>query len=113
MEKRMFGINRNVRVLSIRAHLMALAVCAIVPVLVLAAILAYVVIRAEQDALAEASIAKVRATMRAIDTAVLGHISALQMLAASSVADTRDLHRLQVNAPRILKSQRWWENIIV
>jgi len=97
----------------LRTNLVYLVVGIVVPLVALATVLGLLLVRREQDAFRLGAINRNRAFMSAVDTAVRGHISTLQALAAVSSLETGDVEAFRRDANRVLEGQPDWQSVVL
>ena len=88
----------------LRSHLLLLSAATAAPVLVLAVVVAFLVVRQERDTVRDAAVDRVVAIMSGIDAELRGSIATLRALAASAQLETGDLAAFHAEAMRILKA---------
>jgi signal transduction histidine kinase len=94
--------------MKLRSHLLLLSIATAAPVMVLAVVVAWVVVKQERDTIRDAAGDRVVAVMSAIDAELRGSITTLRALAASSYLETGDLHAFHAEGRRILSSHPDW-----
>ena len=99
--------------MKIRSHLLLLALGVIVPVLAFALAVAALLVRHEQEVFADATVARLRATMTAIDAQVHGHLTSLDALASLASLDERNFRRFHLQMGRILATQPGWLDMVL
>lgn len=99
--------------MKLRTNLVYLVVGTIVPVFLLATFLGFLLVKRERDAFRQGAINRNRAFMAAVDAALQGHISTLQVLASDSSLETNDFNKFLLEATRALKSQGDWQDVIL
>jgi len=97
----------------LRTNLLYLVVGTIVPLLILASILGFLLVDRERDAVRQGAINRNRAFMTAVDAALKGHISTLQALATVSSLDKDDIETFRQDAMRVLEAQSDWQSIVL
>ena len=102
-----------VRVPSLRSRLLWLAVASVVPLLVLAWVLAAGLVQHERDALRRAAQDRNRTFLSAVEEHVLGNVSTLEALGASGALERGDLAVFEREARRVLASQGEWRNVML
>jgi signal transduction histidine kinase/ActR/RegA family two-component response regulator len=101
------------RALTIRSHLLLLAIAAALPVLAFALIACLLLIDHDGETRKAGAMDRARAMMTAVDAELRGSIAALQALAASRALASDDLAGFQVSAARVLETQRTWLDVAV
>jgi signal transduction histidine kinase len=92
----------------LRSHLLLLSVATAAPVLALAVVVAFLVVKQERDTLRDGAFDRVVAVMSAIDAELRGSIATLRALAASGSLEKGDLAAFHAEATRILKAHPDW-----
>lgn len=106
-------LRQRLRQPSLRAHLIALVLLALVPVLVFAAGLMVVQARNERAAVEKGLLETTRALAVAVDREVDGWITTLQALAILRDLDARVLRRFHAQATRLLPTRPGWLAILL
>jgi signal transduction histidine kinase len=96
--------------MKLRSHLLLLSIATAAPVMVLAVVVAWVVVKQERDTVRDAAGDRVVAVVSAIDAELRGSIATLRALAASGHLQTGDLQGFHAEARRILSSHPDWLN---
>jgi signal transduction histidine kinase/ActR/RegA family two-component response regulator len=102
---------RGRRTLTIRSHLLLLAVAAVLPVLAFALFASVVLVEHDREMQQEGALHRARAMMTAVDAELRGATATLQALAASRTLDNDDLVSFHGAARRVLSSQPTWLNV--
>jgi signal transduction histidine kinase/ActR/RegA family two-component response regulator len=97
--------------MTIRAHLMLLAVGAVLPVLAFAILVSIVLVMQDRMTVERAATDRARAVMTAVDAELRGVITTLQAITASPALDAGDLAMFHAEAARILATQPNWLDI--
>src|SRR6187402_3910739 len=97
----------------LRSRLYLLVAGTVIPLALLAVVLGALIVEHERRNFEAHAMARNRAFMAAIDTALRGHITSLQALGANSRLAAGDLRGFHDEAQRVLKSQSDWENVIL
>jgi hypothetical protein len=92
----------------LRSHLLLLSVATAAPVLVLAVVVAFLVVKQERDTLRDGAVDRVVAVMSGIDAELRGSIATLRALAASANLEKGELAAFHSEAERILKAHPDW-----
>ena len=92
----------------LRSHLLLLSVATAAPVLALAVVIAFLVVKQERDTLRDGAVDRVVAVMSGIDAELRGSIATLRALAASANLEKGDLAAFHAEAARILKAHPDW-----
>jgi signal transduction histidine kinase/CheY-like chemotaxis protein len=103
----------NKLTMRIRSHLVLLALGIIIPVLAFALVLAWLLVRHEQAVFAEGAIARMRATMTAMDAQVEGHVTSLGAMGVSLSLDERNFRRFHDQMARVLGTQPGWYDVVL
>ena len=98
---------------SLRAHLLALVIAALAPLLIFAAAMVVLSARKEQEVFERGAIERTRALITAVDAEIQSSISTLEALATSNWLDHEDMKEFYEEAARVLRSQPSWRTIIV
>ena len=97
----------------LRTNLVYLVVGIVIPLVALATLLGLLLVKREREAFRQGAINRNRAFMTAVDAAVRGHISTLQVLASASSLQADDFEAFRRDAVRALEAQHDWQNIIL
>ena len=97
----------------LRTNLVYLVVGIVIPLVALATLLGLLLVKREREAFRQGAINRNRAFMTAVDAAVRGHISTLQVLASASSLQADDFDAFRRDAVRALEAQDDWQNIIL
>lgn len=97
----------------LRTNLVYLVVGIVIPLVALATLLGLLLVKREREAFRQGAINRNRAFMTAVDAAVRGHISTLQILASASSLQADDFDAFRRDAMRALEAQLAWQNIIL
>ncbi|HEX7218841.1 MAG TPA: response regulator [Burkholderiales bacterium] len=92
----------------LRSHLLLLSVATAAPVLALAVVIAFLVVKQERDTLRDGAVDRVVAVMSGIDAELRGSIATLRALAASANLEKGELAAFHSEAERILKAHPDW-----
>ena len=92
----------------LRSHLLLLSIATAAPVVILAVVIAFLVVRQERDTLRDAAVDRVVAVMSAIDAELGGSLATLRALAASAQLENGDLAAFHAEAQRILRAHPDW-----
>ncbi len=95
----------------IRTKLIQFGMGAVLPSILLAAILAFLLVRQEQDTFRRGVLDQNRSFMTAVDEVIAGQILTLRALATSRALDVKNFNGFHEEAVRILTSQDDWLNI--
>jgi two-component system, sensor histidine kinase len=95
----------------LRSQLVLLALVALLPVAILAAVLGAFLIDQQRDTFRQGTKARVHALITAVDAEVKGSIDVLRALANVRSLDERDLKLFRESAAQILEAQDNWTNI--
>src|SRR5206468_7072289 len=99
------------RSITIRAHLLLLAGCAALPVLVFAVLISIMLVEQEQRTFERGAIERARAMMSAVDADLRGSLSTLKALSSSRALAADDLAGFHESAVRLLATQPTWHNV--
>jgi sensor domain CHASE-containing protein len=97
----------------LRTNLVYLVVGIVIPLVALATLLGLLLVKREREAFRQGAINRNRAFMTAVDAAVRGHISTLQVLASASSLQADDFDAFRRDAVRALEAQHDWQNIVL
>ena len=97
----------------LRSNLFLLVAGALLPVVVLAGGLGYMIIEREREVLIGVALDRNRAFMAAVDTEIRAHVTTLQALAAVASLEADNLRSFHDDARRVLRSQPEWHNVIL
>jgi signal transduction histidine kinase/ActR/RegA family two-component response regulator len=97
----------------LRTRLLLLIAGTAVPLLALAAVLAYLLLEYERETFRQGAIGRNRAFISAVDAEIRGHIQALSALATSAALQQGDLRTFQEDAIRVASSQPDWMGVIL
>ena len=97
--------------MSIRSHLLLLALAAVLPVLAFGVFVSVALVRYERETQRIGTVDQARAMMTAVDAQLRGSIAALQALASSRSLSEDDLSTFGVTARRVLSTQPTWLDI--
>jgi signal transduction histidine kinase len=92
----------------LRSHLLLLSIATAAPVVALAVLIAFVVVKQERDSLRNAASERVVAVMSAIDAELRGSIATLRALAASRQLESGNLKAFHAEAMRVLATHPDW-----
>jgi signal transduction histidine kinase len=92
----------------LRSHLLLLSAATAAPILALAVVVAFLVVRQERDTLRDAAKDRVIAIMSGVDAELRGSIATMRALAASAQLESGDLAAFHAEAMRILKAHPDW-----
>jgi len=92
----------------LRSHLLLLSIATAAPVVALAVVIAFVVVKQERDSLRDAAGERVVAVMSAIDAELRGSLATLRALAASRQLESGNLKAFHAEALRILGTHPDW-----
>jgi len=95
----------------IRTKLIQFGMGTVIPPILLAIILGFLLVKQEQETFRRAAIEQNRAFMTTVDGEIRGHILTLRALATSKSLDTKDMPKFYAEAARVLRSQEDWRNI--
>src|SRR5438067_3391907 len=99
------------RSITIRSHLLLLAGCAALPIMVFAVLISIFLVEQEQRTVERGAIERARAMMSAIDADLRGSLSTLKALGASRALAADDLAGFHESAVRLLATQSTWHNV--
>jgi signal transduction histidine kinase len=99
--------------MKLRTNLVYLIVGIVIPLVALATLLGLLLVKREREAFRQGAINRNRAFMTAVDAAVRGHISTLQVLASETSLQADDFDAFRRDAVRALEVQHDWQNIIL
>lgn len=94
--------------MTIRSHLILLAIGAVLPVFVFAIVVSAVLAAQDRHAVEQAATERARAMMTAVDAELRGSITTLVAIAVSPALSGGDLHAFHDEAQRILATQPGW-----
>jgi signal transduction histidine kinase/ActR/RegA family two-component response regulator len=97
--------------LTIRAHLLLLALAAMVPILAFAVAVSFVLVQQNRDEMRNATMDRARAMLTAVDAELRGSIKTLEGLATTKALETGDLEAFHAVAVRVVASQPTWATI--
>src|SRR5918993_3211480 len=97
----------------LRSNLFLLVAGALLPLVVLAGALAYLVVEREREVLIGAALDRNRAFMAAVDTEIRAHVTTLRALAAVASLQADNLRSFHDDAGRVLRSQPEWNNVVL
>ena len=97
--------------MTIRSHLLLLALAAVLPVLAFGLLVSLALVRYERETQRVGAVDQARAMMTAVDAELHGSIGTLQALAASRALAADDLPSFHASALRALATQLTWMNI--
>lgn len=97
----------------LRSNLFLLVAGALLPLVLLAGGLAYLIIEREREVLVGVALDRNRAFMAAVDTEIRAHVKTLKALAAAASLEADDLRSFHNDARRVLQSQPEWHNVIL
>jgi len=100
-----------VGITTIRAHLLLLAGCAALPVLIFAVLISIMLVEQEQRTFERGAVERTRAMMSAIDADLRGSLSTLNAIAASRALAADDLRGFHEAAGRVLATQPAWSDV--
>lgn len=99
--------------MKLRTSLFQLVVGTVIPLVVLASVLGYLLVEREKETFQKGALDRNRAFMTAVDAEIRGHLSTLTALAAAESLASKDLRRFYRDAISVLKSQPDWQNVIM
>jgi signal transduction histidine kinase len=99
--------------MSIRSHLLLLALAAVLPVLAFGVFVSVALVRYERETQRIGTVDQARAMMTAIDAQLRGSLAALQALASSRSLSEDNIATFRVTAGRVLATQPTWLDISV
>jgi signal transduction histidine kinase/ActR/RegA family two-component response regulator len=99
--------------MKLRTRLFHLIVGTMVPLILLAGVLSYLLVEGERDAVRHGALARNRAVMTAVDTEIRGHIDTLNALATSKSLHAADPREFEADAVRFMNSQPAWQNVVL
>jgi signal transduction histidine kinase/ActR/RegA family two-component response regulator len=94
--------------MTIRSHLLLLAIGAVLPVLLFAILVSTVLVEQDRMTLERAATDRARAMMTAVDAELRGSVTTLEAIASSYALETGDLSTFRAEAVRVLASQPAW-----
>lgn len=94
-----------------RSHLYLAVVGALLPMAVVAAAAALVLVEDERKLIEREALGRARAAMSAVDAHLAASIDALQTLAASRHLESGDIRAFHAESQRVLRTQPAWVNI--
>jgi signal transduction histidine kinase/ActR/RegA family two-component response regulator len=97
----------------LRTRLLLLIAGTAIPLLALAAVLAYLLLEYERETFREGALARNRAFISAVDAEIRGHMQVLAALATSSALQRDDLRAFQDEAARVASSQPDWRGVVL
>src|SRR5438105_1543439 len=97
--------------MTIRSHLLLLALAAALPVLAFALFTCLLLIRQDRQTQRDGTLDRSRAMMTAVDAELRGSIATLQALAASRALASDDLAGFHAAAQRVVQTQPAWLNV--
>jgi signal transduction histidine kinase/ActR/RegA family two-component response regulator len=97
----------------LRTRLLLLIAGTAIPLLALAAVLAYLLLEHERETFREGALARNRAVLSAVDAEIRGHMQALAALATSSSLQRDDLRAFHEEAARVASSQPDWRGVVL
>jgi signal transduction histidine kinase/ActR/RegA family two-component response regulator len=97
--------------MTIRSHLMLLAIGAIVPIVVFAILVSVLLVEQDRLTLERAATDRARAMMTAVDAELRGSVTSLLALAASPLLQANDLRAFHAEAARVLATQPAWVDV--
>ena len=99
--------------MKLRSNLVYLIIGIVIPLVALATLLGLLLVRREREAFKQGAINRNRAFMTAVDAAVRGHVSTLQVLASESSLQADDFEAFRRDAVRALEAQHDWQDVIL
>ena len=97
----------------LRTRLLLLIAGTAIPLLALAAVLAYLLLEYERGTFREGALARNRAFISAVDAEIRGHMQVLAALATSSALQRGDLKSFHDEASRVASSQPDWRGVVL
>ena len=97
----------------LRTQLFLLVSGTVIPLLALAAVLAYILLQHESETFRDGARDRNRAFMSAVDAELRGHIKTLEALATSDDLERNDLQSFYAEATRVLAAQPGWSQVIL
>jgi signal transduction histidine kinase/ActR/RegA family two-component response regulator len=97
--------------MTIRSHLMLLAIGAVLPVLLFAILVSIVLLEQDRMTLERAATDRARAMMTAVDAELRGSVTSLLAVAASPTLQSADLPAFHAEARRVLATQPSWVDL--
>src|SRR5262245_6353505 len=99
------------RPITLRSHLTAFVLATMLPLLIFAGLMIYLLAERERATFQRGATERTRAVVTAVDTELKNSITTLEALAALSHFDKDDLQSFRAEAARVLKSQSNWFTI--
>jgi signal transduction histidine kinase len=97
--------------MSIRSHLLLLALAAVLPVLAFGVFVSVALVRYERETQRIGTLDQARAMMTAVDAQLRGSLAALQALASSRSLSEDDIATFRITARRVVATQPTWLDI--
>ncbi len=97
--------------MTIRAHLLLLALCSVVPVIAFAFYVSVLLLEQSRTAIRTGALERARAISTAVDAELRGSIATLNALATSQALANGDLAAFHEEASRVSSSQRIWRSV--
>ena len=97
--------------MTIRAHLLLLALCSVVPVIAFAFYVSVLLLEQGRTATQAGALDRARAISTAVDAELRGSINTLMALATSQALANGDLAAFHDEASRVSASQRIWSSV--
>jgi signal transduction histidine kinase len=104
-------IHRALSGMTIRSHLMLLAIGAVLPLVVFALLVSIVLVEHERNTFQRAAMDRARAIMSAVDAELRGSIATVQAITASPALQANDLPAFHAEALRVLATQPTWLDV--
>src|SRR5262245_24041611 len=99
--------------MTLRGNLLLLLAGTVLPLIVLALVLGYVLVEHEKETTRSGAVARTRALMTAVDSELQGHILSLQGLATPRALERGDLRAFGDEMRRFVASQPDWRLILL
>jgi signal transduction histidine kinase/ActR/RegA family two-component response regulator len=97
--------------MTIRSHLMLLAIGAVLPVLAFAIVVSIVLVEQDRSTFERAATERARAIMSAVDAELRGSITTIEAVSASPALQANDLSAFHAEALRVLATQPTWLDV--
>ena len=99
--------------MTIRAHLLVLALCSVVPVIGFAFYVSVLLLEQSREAVRVGALERVRALMAAVDADLRGSTTTLEALATSKALKDGDLKAFHEEMIRVNESQKDWASVVL
>src|ERR1044072_9756580 len=96
-----------------RRSLVALAVAAMLPTLVFAAVCVFYFLRLEGERVQNATVEQSKVVMTLVDTQLQRHLAALEVLSSSIYFETQNWGEFYWRVQRLLTANPMWESIVL